>query len=132
MHLRIKGLIRCLNSCNKNVFFSDDQDDKFTKLKQEEISPIENQRFIFPSAGSSGDWIRKKCPSLLSSNQLRPRMQGRRPQPGSPLITEEFKFGDRYLCKVCQRGYLWKKSLVRHYKDFHPDKVELVTEETQF
>ncbi|XP_054161966.1 uncharacterized protein LOC128959951 [Oppia nitens] len=54
-------------------------------------------------------------------------LQGRRPQVGSPLITEEFKLGDRYQCKVCFRSYLWKKSLVRHYKDQHPNTVQLVT-----
>jgi len=69
--------------------------------------------------------VRKKYSSMVSTIK-KVRLQGRRPQVGSPLITEDFKFGDRYQCKVCQRTYLWKKSLVRHYKDLHPEDVELV------
>ena len=93
----------------------------FTTIKEQPIRelPIINTKHK-PMVGKS-----------LIAKPHKPRkvgLQGRKPQVGSPLITEEFKFGDRYQCKVCLRSYLWKKSLVRHYKDLHPNCVQLVSE----
>ncbi len=69
--------------------------------------------------------IKRKYSSIVS-NVRKVGLQGRKPQVGSPLITEDLRQGDRYQCKVCRRTYLWKKSLVRHYKDLHPQDIELV------
>ena len=132
MSVSNQSVVRCkpnYNFCLKSgeePDFIDSSDDSldykptpnvFTTLKQFPIVSTKNR-------GQSSGQSLIEAQNKTKKNGL----QGRKPQVGSPLITEEFKFGDRYQCKVCLRSYLWKKSLVRHYKDLHPNCVQLVTE----
>lgn len=92
----------------------------FTAINREPMTGLE--------VNESDTKVKVESDLFLTTKAKRMGLQGRKPQVGSPLITEEFKIDNRYQCKVCFRSYQWKKSLVRHYKELHPNNVPKVTQ----